>query len=896
MKSNGKKLYLYSAILGVLLVGQSAFAEGSEQGISEKNTMTTTSADIRIQDSSNATDLQDNLQTSNSETDTSESTEETKEPEYDFGLPSGRSNLVSGAMLFSDTRGLSRISINDKNHPAANFIDISSHNGNISVADYQKMSSYGVTGVVVKISEATNYTNPYAANQINNAKAAGMKVSAYHYSWFTTAAQAREEARYFASFVEKLGLSKDTVMVNDIEEQQIKDSKYHTQNSQAFTQELNQRGYRNVTHYVGLHWINEGRINTSALQNKNIWVAAYPYNPSGQMYTQYGAWQWTSSMTFPGISGTFDMSSDYTGTYSNPSNGNGQEMDYKDNVISQRNMSQIRYVNTNGGAIYSRPYQKGDGAVDYTSGLLNTDVTVTKEVVNGHGTWQQFTYTKNGQNRTGWIQAREFKDILKKEKYNNRKVLDKNFAVLYDQPYYPGVKSLLDIRNQRGMQVSISEKARTGYGEWYKVSYTLNGMNQSGWMKSTDFTDTLPAKPINKNITVNRNNGLIYNEAYRGDLTRIVGNTSGMLGKEIKVTEEQQTSYGLWYKTSFTQNGRQVSGWIKSTDTDDYRGYQKVNEEFYVNKDYGLIYESPYTSNKVQAIGNLNGKLNQFFQATVKVTTDYGEWYKISFKNAANQDVIGWIKSVDLNKNLTIRKNNFKASFNKNYGIVYDSPYVNDSKTKEVGRLNGRQGNTITVTEEAKTPAGLWYHTRIAINGVEKKVWASANDVSHFYNYQSLETKRAINKNYGAVYDRPYDGDQTQLINNLNGKKDHIIDIDASAETSYGTWYRAIINNNSKRTIGWVKSIDLIDEKTNQRTLNQKAQVTQEYGILYNDAYVGPRQTKQIGRTKPFYKEEITLLEQVTTAYGTWYRFEGRLGNSDKMQNLWIKSVDLRLS
>ncbi|MGY3766294.1 GW dipeptide domain-containing protein [Vagococcus vulneris] len=569
--------------------------------------------------------------------------------------------------------------------------------------------------------------------------------------------------------------------------------------------------------------------------------------------------------------------------------------DNKDNTTSQRSMNQVRYVNTGGAAIYSRPYQTGDGASDYTSGLVNAKVTVTKEVVNGHGTWQQFSYTKNGQNRTGWIQSSEFKDILKTERYSDKKVLDKNFAIVYDQPYYPGVRSIVDLKNQRGMQVSISEKGITGYGEWYKVFYDVNGRSQSGWMKSTDFVDTLPSKKIDKDVTIKVPYGLIYNEAYCGESTKVVGNTSGMQGKEIKVTEEQQTGYGLWYKTIFTQNGQQVSGWIKATDTDNYRGYQKIDEDFYVNKDYGLIYESPYTSNQVQSIGNLSGKLNQYFHATAKATTDYGEWYEVSFKNGANQNATGWVKSVDLDKNMTIKKNEFKASFNKDYGIFYDMPYVNNEKTKEVGRLNGRVNSTITITEEAKTPAGLWYHTRLSVAGADKDVWVSANDVARFYNYQSLETKRVINKNYGAVYDRPYDGNQTQSINNLNGMVNRAIDIDASAETSYGTWYRAVINNNNKRTIGWVKSVDLIDEKTNQKALNQKAEVTQEYGLLYNEAYISPRHTKQIGRTKVFYKEKITLLEQVTTAYGTWYRFEGKLSSSDTKQDLWIKSVDIKL-
>ncbi len=65
---------------------------------------------------------------------------------------------------------------------------------------FKLIKSYGVSAVVVKLTEATSYRNPLAASQIANAKAAGLIVHAYHYSWFTTEAQAKAEADYFVSY------------------------------------------------------------------------------------------------------------------------------------------------------------------------------------------------------------------------------------------------------------------------------------------------------------------------------------------------------------------------------------------------------------------------------------------------------------------------------------------------------------------------------------------------------------------------------------------------------------------------------------------------------------------------------------------------------------------------
>ena len=65
------------------------------------------------------------------------------------------------------------------------FVDVSSHNGDISIGDYRTLANKGVGGVVVKLTEDTWYKNPNAENQIRNAQAAGLQVSTYHFSRYT---------------------------------------------------------------------------------------------------------------------------------------------------------------------------------------------------------------------------------------------------------------------------------------------------------------------------------------------------------------------------------------------------------------------------------------------------------------------------------------------------------------------------------------------------------------------------------------------------------------------------------------------------------------------------------------------------------------------------------------
>ncbi|MGM0232539.1 DUF5776 domain-containing protein [Enterococcus sp. AZ094] len=255
-------------------------------------------------------------------------TEEGISVSKEYAIPSGRSDLYETTNENSVRRSTRAavlsppiVKAEDLNTPRKDFIDVSSHNGEISIDNYLMMKQYGVKGVVVKLTEYTTYKNPYAKKQIENAQQAGLKVSVYHYSWFTNESEAIAEANYFAAFAQELGLSKTTLMVNDIEEPKIVDKGNHTQNSLSFKERLNELGYGNVIHYSGLYWITEGLMDASILGAKNIWVAAYPYSLSNvQMYSQYGAWQWSSLVTFPNLSTSFDMSSDYLGIFTNNEN------------------------------------------------------------------------------------------------------------------------------------------------------------------------------------------------------------------------------------------------------------------------------------------------------------------------------------------------------------------------------------------------------------------------------------------------------------------------------------------------------------------------------------------------------------------------------------------------
>ena len=157
------------------------------------------------------------------------------------------------------------------------FVDVSSHNGHISVEDYRQLASKGVGGVVVKLTEGTHYTNPFAESQVRNAQAAGLQVSTYAFSHYTNDAEARAEARYYAAFANKLSLPKNTVMVNDMEDPKMQTG--INQHTQAWADEMRKQGYANLMYYTSASWVDQnnlrhkGSINTSLFGLDNFWIA-----------------------------------------------------------------------------------------------------------------------------------------------------------------------------------------------------------------------------------------------------------------------------------------------------------------------------------------------------------------------------------------------------------------------------------------------------------------------------------------------------------------------------------------------------------------------------------------------------------------------------------------------
>ena len=206
------------------------------------------------------------------------------------------------------------------------FIDVSSHNGEISVDDYLALARQGVGGVVVKLTEDTWYNNPKAPSQVRNAQIAGLQVSTYHFSRYTTEEEARAEARFYIQAAQNLNLPKSTVMVNDFEDSKMLPN--INRNTQAWVNEMHKHGYNNLMFYTSASWLDEnnlgyrGPVSTSQFGIENFWVAQYPSSTltatsakNMRYNAKTGAWQFSATANLLPSKHVFDHSVDYTGRF-----------------------------------------------------------------------------------------------------------------------------------------------------------------------------------------------------------------------------------------------------------------------------------------------------------------------------------------------------------------------------------------------------------------------------------------------------------------------------------------------------------------------------------------------------------------------------------------------------
>lgn len=187
-------------------------------------------------------------------------------------------------------------------------IDISTWQGNISKANFEKAKKSGINFVILRLGFTGSASNKPTLdntfeNNYKNAIAAGLPVGVYFYSLATTNAKAKEEAEFCIKYLKGKKISYPVYIDMEDPYKQGKQSKSTLASvCNTFCNTIKAAGYKPGV-YASLSWFNNKIGAITATHSK--WVAQY--------YTQcqykgaYDMWQYSSSGSVPGIPGRVDM-------------------------------------------------------------------------------------------------------------------------------------------------------------------------------------------------------------------------------------------------------------------------------------------------------------------------------------------------------------------------------------------------------------------------------------------------------------------------------------------------------------------------------------------------------------------------------------------------------------
>lgn len=191
------------------------------------------------------------------------------------------------------------------------IIDLSSFQSGLTVDKYKNISA---TKAIIKISEGTNYTNPYIRSLINVSAAGGINGFAfYHFSRFITESDALAEANYFIRQAKKIAnIKPGTLLIDDAEIQhmntashvvflkRLREAGYHT-GFYTYKSMLPQFDMKQILKYADFFWLASYPLSSGTPVDKN---PNFNYFPSAD---KVDCWQYTDNLLGYNVDGSITV-------------------------------------------------------------------------------------------------------------------------------------------------------------------------------------------------------------------------------------------------------------------------------------------------------------------------------------------------------------------------------------------------------------------------------------------------------------------------------------------------------------------------------------------------------------------------------------------------------------
>lgn len=185
-------------------------------------------------------------------------------------------------------------------------IDVSRYQGDI---DWQQVKAAGVEFVMVRlgnrgIAEGTLHEDPLARQNLQGAKAAGLKVGAYFYSQALNVAEAEEEAAFALGILD--GIKLDMPLAFDWEQEsrtENVDKRTLTDCTRTFCDAVSLAGYQPMIYFNSFQA--KELLHLRELKEIPWWLAMY--DVTMEFPYRMDMWQYSCTGTVPGISGSVDL-------------------------------------------------------------------------------------------------------------------------------------------------------------------------------------------------------------------------------------------------------------------------------------------------------------------------------------------------------------------------------------------------------------------------------------------------------------------------------------------------------------------------------------------------------------------------------------------------------------
>lgn len=190
--------------------------------------------------------------------------------------------------------------------------DLSKFNRNV---DMRLAKKNGMDFVILKAGSGYSGEDPKFQQNYNNAKAAGLNVGAYWYSYAVNVEEAKEEAVRYMKILGKKQFEYPVYLDFEDPSQRKIPKETKTDMAIAFMSILEKNGF-----YTGLYssgsWINN-QFERERLKEYDIWIAHWHVTNPNCYTPDYGMWQFTNKSKIKGVSDTGEGGVDMNYSYKN---------------------------------------------------------------------------------------------------------------------------------------------------------------------------------------------------------------------------------------------------------------------------------------------------------------------------------------------------------------------------------------------------------------------------------------------------------------------------------------------------------------------------------------------------------------------------------------------------